>query len=143
MDLTDRNDIVIDSFVGSGTTIVAAQKTGRIARCTELDPLYVDVAIRRFKARFGIDAIHQETGLTFDALAARRAATSPEETSPLVGTTRSHSRAPERRIGEGGLTWPVAQPPSRPLLPFAGERDPQPPIRGSGSGALSYIGRTL
>jgi hypothetical protein len=84
MDLTNRNELVIDSFVGSGTLIVAAQKTGRIARCTELDPLYVDVAVRRFKARFGIDAIHQETGLTFDALAARRAATSPEETSPLV-----------------------------------------------------------
>lgn len=84
MDLTDRNELVIDSFVGSGTLIVAAQKTGRIARCTELDPLYVDVAIRRFKARFGIDAIHQGTGLTFDALAAQRAETSAEDMSPIV-----------------------------------------------------------
>ncbi|MBN9308321.1 MAG: ParB N-terminal domain-containing protein [Devosia sp.] len=84
MDLTDRNELVIDSFVGSGTTIVAAQKTGRIARCTELDPLYVDVAIRRFKARFGIDAVHQATGLTFDALAAQRSESSAEATPPVV-----------------------------------------------------------
>lgn len=84
MDLTNRNELVIDSFVGSGTTIVAAQKTGRIARCTELDPLYVDVAIRRFKARFGIDAVHQATGLTFGALATQRGESSAEATSPIV-----------------------------------------------------------
>ena len=84
MDLTNRNELVIDSFVGSGTTIVAAQKTGRIARCTELDPLYVDVAIRRFKARFGMDAVHQATGLTFDALAAQRSESSTEATSPIM-----------------------------------------------------------
>ncbi len=84
MDLTNRKELVIDSFVGSGTTIVAAQKTGRIARCTELDPLYVDVAIRRFKARFGIDAIHQATGLTFDPLAAQRSVGGAEDSSPII-----------------------------------------------------------
>jgi len=83
MDLTNRGDLVIDSFAGSGTLIVAAQKTGRVARCTELDPLYVDVAIRRFEARFGIRAIHVQTGLTFDALSVLRATTSPENTSSL------------------------------------------------------------
>ncbi|MBN9315279.1 MAG: ParB N-terminal domain-containing protein [Devosia sp.] len=84
MDLTNRSELVIDSFVGSGTTIVAAQKTGRIARCTELDPLYVDVAIRRFRSRFGIEAIQQGTGLTFDTLAVQRAETSAEDISPIV-----------------------------------------------------------
>ncbi len=84
MDLTHRNEVVIDSFVGSGTTMIAAQKTGRIARCAELDPLYVDVAIRRFKARFGIDAVHQPTGMTFDALAAQRAESRAEDTSSIV-----------------------------------------------------------
>ena len=84
MDLTNRNELVIDSFVGSGTLIVAAQKTGRIARCTELDPLYVDVAIRRFKARFGVDAVHEASGLTFDALAAQRSDSSVEDISPIV-----------------------------------------------------------
>lgn len=64
--------------------MIAAQKTGRIARCAELDPLYVDVAIRRFKARFGIDAVHQPTGMTFDALAAQRAESRAEDTSSIV-----------------------------------------------------------
>lgn len=101
MDLTNRNELVIDSFVGSGTLIVAAQKTGRIARCTELDPIYVDVAIRRFKARFGIDAIQQETGLTFDALAAVRNAASPEGPSPLVDRpVRTRVRPSAVSVGE-------------------------------------------
>lgn len=84
LDLTNRNDLVIDSFVGSGTTIIAAQKTGRRARCTELDPLYVDVTIRRFKARFGIEAIHQATGLTFDALVAQRSERGAEDAVRIV-----------------------------------------------------------
>jgi DNA modification methylase len=48
-DVTDRNDIVIDPFCGSGTTILAAAKTGRRARTIELDPKYVDVAVRRWE----------------------------------------------------------------------------------------------
>ena len=101
MDLTDRGELVIDSFVGSGTTIVAAQKTGRIARCTELDPLYVDVAIRRFKARFGIDAVHQATGLTFDALAMQRDESSVAATSPIVVPPPVRARVrPTASVGE-------------------------------------------
>ncbi|WP_423066123.1 site-specific DNA-methyltransferase [Devosia sp. CN2-171] len=92
MDLTDRNELVIDSFVGSGTLIVAAQKTGRIARCTELDPLYVDVAIRRFRSRFGIEAIHEATGQTFDAVAAERMSEPPEPTPDVDPPVRVRTR---------------------------------------------------
>jgi DNA modification methylase len=47
LDLSDRSDIVIDPFLGSGSTLIAADKTGRVCRGVELDPLYVDVTVRR------------------------------------------------------------------------------------------------
>ena len=74
LDLTNRGDIVIDPFLGSGSTLIAADKTGRICRGVELDPLYVDVIVRRYEAATGKAAILVETGETFEALAARRAA---------------------------------------------------------------------
>ena len=46
LDLTNRSDIVIDPFLGSGSTLIAADKTGRVCRGVEFDPLYVDVIVR-------------------------------------------------------------------------------------------------
>jgi DNA modification methylase len=73
-DVTKRGGIVIDSFMGSGSTLMAAEETGRICFGTEIDPLYVDVAIRRWQARTARDAIHAVTGELFSdrALADRR-----------------------------------------------------------------------
>jgi DNA modification methylase len=48
-DVTKRGQIVLDGFVGSGTTIVAAEKTGRVARAVEIDAAYVDVSIQRWQ----------------------------------------------------------------------------------------------
>ena len=48
LDLSNRSDIVIDPFLGSGSTLIAADKTGRVCRSVELDPLYVDVIVRRY-----------------------------------------------------------------------------------------------
>jgi DNA modification methylase len=73
LDLTNRGDIVIDPFLGSGSTLIAADKTGRVCRGVELDPLYVDVIVRRYEAATGAPAVLLETGETFEALAARRA----------------------------------------------------------------------
>jgi hypothetical protein len=73
LDLTDRGDIVVDPFLGSGSTLIAADKTGRVCRGVELDPLYVDVIVRRYEAATGEPAVLVETGETFEALAARRA----------------------------------------------------------------------
>ena len=73
LDLSDRGDIVIDPFLGSGSTLMAAHKTGRVCRGVELDPLYVDVIVRRFEGATGTAATLVETGETFEALAARRA----------------------------------------------------------------------
>jgi DNA modification methylase len=69
MDASDRHDVVLDPFLGSGTTLIAAEKTGRVARAIEIDPRYVDVAIRRWQRWTGQVAIHVETGRTFDEIA--------------------------------------------------------------------------
>jgi len=73
-DLTNRGEIVLDPFLGSGSTLVAADKAGRVCRSVELDPLYVDVIIRRYEAVTGDNAVLAETGGRFADLAARRAA---------------------------------------------------------------------
>jgi DNA modification methylase len=73
LDLTHRGDIVIDPFLGSGSTLIAANKTRRVCRGVELDPLYVDVIVRRYEAATGDPAVLVETGETFEPLALRRA----------------------------------------------------------------------
>jgi DNA modification methylase len=71
-DCSTRRGVVLDPFAGSGTTILAAEKTGRIARALELDPHYVDVAIGRWQSLSGQSAIHLESGLSFNKLTAQR-----------------------------------------------------------------------
>ncbi len=71
LDCSARGDIVLDSFLGSGSTLLAAERVGRIGYGIELDPLYVDTAIRRWQAYCGDKAIHAASGQTFDELAAR------------------------------------------------------------------------
>jgi DNA modification methylase len=73
-DVTRRREIVLDAFCGSGTTILAAERVGRHAFALEIDPRFVDVAIRRWQTFTHRDAIHVDTGLTFDELAAQRQA---------------------------------------------------------------------
>jgi DNA modification methylase len=72
LDLTNRGDLVIDPFLGSGSTLIAAEKIGRVCRGVVLDPLYIDVIIRRCEAATGEPAVLVETGETFQALGARR-----------------------------------------------------------------------
>ena len=71
-DCSKRGGIVLDPFVGSGSTIIAAERTGRRAAAIELDPRYVDTAIQRFQDLTGKAATHAETGLTFAEMARRR-----------------------------------------------------------------------
>ena len=73
LDVTKRDDIVLDPFLGSGSTSIAADRTGRVCRGIELDPLYVDVIVRRYQAATGNAAVLVETGETYQALEARRA----------------------------------------------------------------------
>lgn len=73
-DCTRRGDIVVDPFAGSGSTLIADHKTGRICYAMELDRVYCDVIIRRFEQFTGIAAVHAESGDTFAKLSAERLA---------------------------------------------------------------------
>jgi hypothetical protein len=73
IDLSNRGDIVIDPFLGFGSTLIAAEKTKRVCRGVELDPLHVDVIVRRYEAATSNAAVLAETGGAFEAVAARRA----------------------------------------------------------------------
>ncbi|MFC7053315.1 DNA-methyltransferase [Hansschlegelia quercus] len=73
-DLTDRGDIVLDPFLGSGSTLLAAERTGRICRGVEIDPLYIEVIIKRYEQLTGKAAVLEKTGETFAEVSKRRAA---------------------------------------------------------------------
>jgi DNA modification methylase len=68
MDCTGRGDLVLDPFVGSGTTVIAAERTGRISYGMDLDPMYVDTAVRRWQSFTGQSAILDSTGRSFNEL---------------------------------------------------------------------------
>jgi DNA modification methylase len=68
LDVTKRGAIVLDCFLGSGSTLIAAEQSKRICYGIELEPLYVDTAIRRIRDLFGIDAIHEQSGKTYSEM---------------------------------------------------------------------------
>lgn len=72
LDCSRRGDLVLDAFAGSGTIFLAADRTGRRARALELDPQYVDVAVRRWQNWTGAPARLAGSGETFDAIALKR-----------------------------------------------------------------------
>lgn len=72
LDVSVRDDIVLDPFLGSGSTMIAAEKVGRRARGIELHPPYVDVAVRRWQRWSGENAILEGDGRTFTEVEAER-----------------------------------------------------------------------
>jgi DNA modification methylase len=69
LDCSRRGDIVLDSFLGAGSTLLAAERVGRICYGMEIEGRYVDLAIRRWQRLTGESAIHTASGKTFDELA--------------------------------------------------------------------------
>jgi DNA modification methylase len=65
-DCSKRGELVLDCFGGSGSTLIAAEKTGRRARLIEYDPLYCDTIVRRWEKLSGKHAFHGESGLAFE-----------------------------------------------------------------------------
>lgn len=72
-DCSRRGELVLDCFAGSGTTLIAAEKTGRRARIIEYDPVYCDTIIRRWAAYSGRDAVNVAGGTSFAALEEEKA----------------------------------------------------------------------
>jgi DNA modification methylase len=68
-DVTKRGGIVLDTFLRSGSTLMAAEEIGRRCFGVELDPLHVDLAIRRWQTKTARDVLHAETGELFEARA--------------------------------------------------------------------------
>jgi DNA modification methylase len=77
LDCTHRGDLVLDGFAGSGTTLLAAERSGRVGYGIEIDPRYVDVSLRRMAEHAGLEPVHSEIGKSFDTIAKERAAAIP------------------------------------------------------------------
>lgn len=98
LDVSRRGEIVLDPFLGSGSTLIAAENVGRICIGNEIDPAYCDVAIRRWQKDTGRDAVNAANGETFAAMAERIAATA---NAPVKGVDESLISA-ARAEGEEG-----------------------------------------
>jgi DNA modification methylase len=83
---------VYDPFLGSGTTLIAAETTGRVCLGMELEPLYVDVAVRRWQAFTGMTACLHGDGRSFDVIAAERLA-ALRETNPCAAPAQPAENA--------------------------------------------------
>jgi len=68
MDVTARGEIVLDSFLGAGATLMAAEQIGRFARGMEIDPAYVDVTLRRWRKETGVEPVRVRDGIDLSAL---------------------------------------------------------------------------
>ncbi len=68
LDCSARGDVVLDGFSGSGSTIIAAERVGRVCYTMEIDPIYVDTAIRRWQRYTGDAAVHAVTKTPFDSV---------------------------------------------------------------------------
>jgi DNA modification methylase len=89
-DVSHRGDLVFDPFLGSGTTLVAAHRTGRRCYGIELDPLYADVIVRRWEAETGREAILCSTGESFTRCCeVRLALPEPRQMLRLSGPVRA------------------------------------------------------
>lgn len=80
LDCTARGDIIVDPFCGGGSTLIAAQRVGRICHAIEIDPHYSDATLRRYEALTGEEPLLEETGETFTAVMARRSNQAEERT---------------------------------------------------------------
>jgi DNA modification methylase len=92
LDCSRRGSIVLDPFMGSGTTIIAAETVGRRAFGMEIDLRYADVTVRRWQKFTGRDAVLEDSGQTFDELEAERNRPSPAQKAARRTTSRKGGR---------------------------------------------------
>lgn len=120
-DCTSRGDLVLDTFVGSGSTIMAAEKVGRRCCAMDCEPRYVDVAIRRWEAFTKAEAILDSDGRTFAEIRAQRLAVpqgapSPSGDSPRTEAT-DETEPPESTGDWTTLCDPISVTQPNPVVP--------------------------
>ena len=81
LDVSNRGDLVVDGFLGSGSSVIAAERVGRRCYGIELDPKYADTVIARYERHSGVQAVHCGSGRTFAEIAAERLAAPAGETN--------------------------------------------------------------
>ncbi len=94
LDCSKRDGIVLDAFAGSGTTLIAAEKTGRRGYAIEIDPYYVDTIVRRFDAVYGLKAVLAGSNVDFAAVSRQR---SEEKNDAEKGKRHAVNKAQKRR----------------------------------------------
>src|SRR5207302_7094608 len=108
---SNRGDRVLDPFLGSGSTLIAAEKTGRICAGIELDPRYVDVALARWFQLTGTEPVLAVTGEGFTAVAASRAEIAAAETRRAAAGPLDATRLPP--VGPEAESGALSGPPTR------------------------------
>jgi len=107
IDLTNPGEIVLDPFLGSGSSLIAAENTGRVCRGIELDPFYIDVIIRRYEAATGVAALLAEFGETFEKVATRRRMMRVTNATDFL---RETGRGPQRERADDLAGAPMGRP---------------------------------
>ena len=139
-DVSNRNGIVLDLFGGSGSTLIAAHKTGRRGFLCELDPLYCDRIIRRWQVYARDDAILERTGRKFEEVERDRINEPPHVPTTgmdLPSSSRSSTSGLSAHTSAGAPDNPArisAEPPE--LAAHAGT-DPQQPAAAAAQPPLS------
>ncbi len=108
MDATCRRDIVLDGFLGSGTTLIAAERTGRRCFGLELDPLYVDTIVRRWQEFTKNDARHAVSGRSFADIEAEEVSVG-QGNKGSVGPRGKSVRRLRGRVSQATATHPVSE----------------------------------
>jgi DNA modification methylase len=98
LDCSKRGGIILDAFAGSGTTLLAAEKTGRRGYGIELDPHYTDLVIRRFGEVYGLEAVHVDSDLSFDRVRIERTERDTHGQKDTINVKRVKSR--KNNIGD-------------------------------------------
>jgi hypothetical protein len=102
-DCTSKGDLVLDPFLGAGTTVLAAEKVGRMCYGLEYEAAYVDAGVRRWQAYTGRDAVLDGDGRTFDEIAAEREV-AKAEAAGAAGPDKRNIDSPAD-IGSSGEDW--------------------------------------
>ena len=112
-DVTKRGDIVLDPFAGSGSTLIAAEKTGRQARCIEYEPKYCDVIVRRWQAYTGKAAMFEGIDLTFEDFESARASSAPLRPAKVLSTHPARSNRNDRKLTQAARSHGYGPSPLR------------------------------